>query len=158
MTIRTPIDDAGQLKDVRLRLLYTHWRAAGANDRMPSKAIVDPATLGDLMGWLFLYRVERDPLRFFYLLCGYKMVRRIGFDLTGKYVDDHPDPEARDGILKLLTAVVTTRKPHRRTASRRVLDNDMTTESVVLPLAAPDGTIDHLLGLQILDVPGESER
>lgn len=157
MSSWTPIDDAEQLKDVRLRMLLGHWRAASQNGMMPSKDFIDATQLSDLMGWLFLYRVERDPLRFLYLLYGPKIARRVGFDLTGKYVDDHPDPEARVAINRLLAAVVTTRRPHRGEATRRLLDRPMTTEAVVLPLAGPGGVIDHLLALQILDVPIEAD-
>lgn len=155
-SIWTPIDDATQLKDVRLRLLLAHWRDAFRLGMMPSKDFIDPGRLGDLMGWLFLYRVERDQLRFFYLLYGPKIARRIGFDLTGKYVDDHLDPEARVAINRLLAAVVTTGRPHRGEAPRRLLDQAMTTEAVVLPLVGPDGVIDHLLALQILDVSADA--
>lgn len=157
MSTWTPIDDDVQLKDVRLRMLLAHWREASRRGMMPSRDFIDPTRLGELMGWLFLYRVERDPLRFFYLLYGPKIARRVGFDLTGKYVDDHPDPEARVAINRLLAAVVTTGRPHRGEAPRRLLDRPMTTEAVVMPLAGPGGVIDHLLALQILDVPIEAD-
>lgn len=152
-----PIEDGSEPKDVRLRLLLGLWRAASRQGRMPSRDFIDPVKLGDLMGWLFLYRVERDPLRFFYLLCGPQIVRRVGFDLTGRYVDEHPDPAVRDGILAMLTAVATTGRPHRRQAPRRIFDRALTTEAMVLPLGGADGTIDHLLGLQIVDIQGEAE-
>ncbi len=152
-----PIEDGSEPKDVRLRLLLSLWRAASRQGRMPSRDFIDPAKLGDLMGWLFLYRVERDPLRFLYLLCGPKIVRRVGFDLTGRYVDEHPDPDVRAGILAMLTAVAISGRPHRRQAPRRIFDLAMTTEAMMLPLAGPDGTIDHLVGLQIVDIQGEAE-
>lgn len=151
----TPITDGSELKDVRLRLLLDQWRAASRQGLMPTRDFIDPGKLGDLMGWIFLYRIERDPLRFRYLLCGPKLVRRIGLDLTGKHVDEHPQPEARDGILATLTAVTTTGRPHRREAPRRIMDRDMTTEAMVLPLAGPGGTVDYLLGIQIVDLPDE---
>ncbi len=153
----TPVTDGSEIKDVRLRLLLDQWRTASRQGLMPSRDFIDPNRLGDLMGWLFLYRVERDPLRFLYLLCGPKIVRRVGFDLTGRYVDEHPHPKVRDGVLSILTAVATTGRPHRREVPRRILDRDVTTEAVVLPLAGPGGTLDYLLALQIVDVSGESE-
>ncbi len=151
----TPVDDPARLKDTRLRHLFTLWSDAAAGGRPPSKDFVDPERFGELMDWLFLYKVERHPLRFLYLVSGPKLVRRFGFDMTGKYVDEHPDPAVRKGILANFTAVVGTGKPHRRLAIRRLFDHDMTTEALVLPLAGPSGAIDHLLALQILDMPGE---
>ena len=55
-----PIEDGSQLKDIRLRLLLAHWSEEAKKGRLPSKDIIDPAKVGDLMGWLFLYLVERD--------------------------------------------------------------------------------------------------
>lgn len=147
------IEDPGQLGDVRLRLLLSHWKEAANSGRTPPREFVDRAKLGDIMDWTFLYRVERDPLRFLYILCGEKIARRIGVSLTGKYVHDHPDPVAREGIAGVLTAVVTTGRPHRAESRRRLLDRDMTTEAVIVPLAGPGGIVDHVLALQILD-PG----
>ncbi|MBL8688434.1 MAG: PAS domain-containing protein [Rhodospirillaceae bacterium] len=157
MTISTyvPIDDPSQLKDIRLRMLLAHWAAAASGGRPPTKDIVDPVKFGDLMGWLFLYRVEREPMRFRYLLYGPKIARRIGFDLTGKYVDEHPLPEAREAIGNLLTAVATTARPHRGESRRVMLDQMIMTEAVVLPLAGPEGVVDHLLALQIYETPSD---
>lgn len=151
-SIHTPIVDPSQLKDIRLRVLLAHWSAAAVKrGRPPPKEFVDRAVLGDLLDWLFLYRVERDPLRFLYILCGTKIVRRIGVNITGKYVHDHPDPAAREAIAGALTAVVTTGLPHRVESRRRLLDRELHTEVVVAPLAGTDGIIDHVLALQILD-------
>jgi hypothetical protein len=152
-TTWTPIDDPYELNDVRLRLLLSHWTAAAANGRLPSTAMIDPRKLGEVMGWMYVIRVERDPLRFLYLSTGDKIVRRIGFNPVGMYLDQHPDPSARDAITGLFTAVVTTARPHRAGSVRRLLDRDLVTQAVVLPLAGADGTVDHLLALQILDTP-----
>jgi hypothetical protein len=148
-----PVNDIGQLTDVRLRLLFSLWTTEIASGRIPSKDFVDPNKLGDLMGWLFLFRVEREPLRFFYLLYGSKLGRRLNLDLTLKYADEHPDPAARDGIIGVLTAVVATGRPHRGLSTRRVFDQVLSTEGMALPLRGPDGTIDHLVALQVLGVP-----
>lgn len=151
-----PIEDPGQLKDVRLRLMLSHWSAAAAIGRIPPRTFVDQATLGDLMGWLFVYRVERDPMRFLYILCGPKIVRRLGVQLSGKYVDEHPDPAAREVITGALTAAVETRRPHRVVSIRRLLDQDITTEVLVLPLAGPDDIVDHVIASQILETAGDT--
>jgi hypothetical protein len=151
----TPIEDGSQLKDGRLRRLLDFWSAAVREGQPPSKDILDPEKLGDLMGWLFLYRVERNPLRFLYLICGGNVIRRLGIDMTGKFLDQHPDPQIRDAIFANFSAVLATGKPHYRAAPRRLLDHEVATESLVLPLSGPDGTIDHLLALQVVGSPQE---
>ncbi|MBM3532871.1 MAG: PAS domain-containing protein [Alphaproteobacteria bacterium] len=149
----TPVEDESRLKDSRLRLMLTHWSAAIRNGKPPTKEIVDPDKLGELMDWLFLYKVERRPLRFLYLQCGPGIVRRVGFDMTGRYLDEHPDPQIREVIFATLSAVATSRTPHYRTAPRRFLDHEVVTETLVLPLAGTDGSIDHLLALQVVGLP-----
>ena len=156
-TTWVPIDDIGQIKDVRLRRAYSLWAAEAVSGRMPRKDFVDGGKLGDLMGWLFLFRVERDPLRFLYLLYGPKLGRRLGLDLTLKYADEHPDPGARAGIVGVLSAVVTTGRPHLGASTRLVLNQAVTTEGMAMPLMGPDGTIDHLVALQILDLPTDAD-
>ncbi len=155
ISVYAPIDDPSQLNDIRLRMLLAHWTAASTNGQFPNQDFVDPLKLGDLMGWLFLYRVERDPMRFRYLLYGPKIARRIGFDLTGKYVHDHPIEEARTAIGNLLTAVATTGRPHRGVSKRVMLDQEIRTEAVVLPLGGLNGIVDHLLALQIYEMPAD---
>jgi hypothetical protein len=157
-TVWGALDKIDQIKDVRLRLLFSLWTAEIASGRIPSKDFVDPNKLGDLMGWLFLFRVERDPLRFFYLLYGSKLGRRLNLDLTLKYADEHPDPAAREGIIDILTAVATTGRPHRGISTRRIFDQVLSTEGMALPLRGPDGSIDHIVALQVLDVPEGSEK
>lgn len=148
-----PADDPSKLRDVRLRLMLGHWNEAAAQG-IPSTDFIDPAKVGDLLGWTFLWSIEPDPLRFRYLTCGTKVVRRIGFDMTGKYADEHPNPEVRPGILSVLSKVATTGRPHHR-RSRRIVDGqEVRVEVLVVPLAAADGTVDHLLGAQIFDTPG----
>ncbi len=156
-TTWAPIDDIGQINDVRLRMAYARWSAEVKTGRLPRKDFVDEGKLADLMGWLFLFRIERDPLRFLYLLYGQKLGRRLGLDLTLKYADEHPDPGAREGIIGVLTAVATTGKPHLGVSTRRVLDRTVTTEGMALPLAGPDGIIDHLVAIQILDLPSDAD-
>ena len=151
----TPIVHPDQLGDLRLRLMLAHWSAAATRlGQPPPREFVDGAQLGELMGWLFLYRVERDPLRFLYVHCGEKIARRLGFSLTGRYVHEHPNPAAAAGIAATLTAAVEAKRPLRMESRRRVLGHDLKTEVVVSPLAARDGTIDHVLALQILDTEG----
>ena len=156
-TTWVPIDDIGQINDVRLRMAYSRCSAEALTGRMPCKDFVDSGTLGDLMGWLFLFRIERDPLRFLYLLYGQKLGRRLGLDLTLKYANEHPDPGAREGIIGALTAVATTGRPHLGVSTRRVLDRTVTTEGMALPLTGPDGTIDHLVAIQILYLPADAD-
>lgn len=74
--------------------------------------------------------------------------------MTGKYVDEHPDPAVAKAILANFTTVVDTGKPYWRLSVRRLFDHDMTTEALVMPLAGPEGLIDHLLAIQIVDMPG----
>lgn len=154
---RTPVEDGSQIRDLRVRLVYSRWLQAVRDGKPPSREIVDSATFGELMDWLFVYKVERDPLRFRYLLYGSKIARRGGIDQTGRYVDEHPHPPTGEAIATLLTLVAESGRPYHALSPRRVLDRDMLTEAVVMPLGGPGGAIDHLLAVQVLDVPEDGD-
>lgn len=57
----------------------------------PGKDFLDPLRLRFLLGSLSLLEIQRQPLRFRYRLVGTDIVQRPGMELTGKWLDDHPE-------------------------------------------------------------------
>ena len=78
--------------DPRLRRLYDHWLslrpAAGG---LPGRQHIDPAAIRDLLPWIWMVDVERNPLRFRYRLLGTEQVHAMERDFTGRFLDEaHP--------------------------------------------------------------------
>ncbi len=154
--VHEPLLAAEQLGDERLRQLYALWLARGP---APDPSFIDPVALRFILGSIIVFAVvgggERTSLRFRYRLCGTQVVDRMGMDLTGRHVDEHPVPESRILIGRLLESVVRERAPYLVRADRRKYSRIWRTESAVLPLFDPAGEITTILAGQIVppDVP-----
>lgn len=132
-----------------LHRLYDYWRARGASGRLPSRRDVDPLEMRFMLGNLLLIDVVRDPAapppRFRYRLVGANLVNTLGIEMTGRMLDDHPDPEFREVAKRVYRRVVEESRP---TAVRRdtVVDGRVRRYEVVhLPLAADGATVDMIL-------------
>jgi hypothetical protein len=67
--------------------------------------------LKSALGNIALIDVERETLRFRYRLVGTWVVEKWGYDMTGKFVDELPDPERLALVLEKYQTVVETRQP-----------------------------------------------
>jgi hypothetical protein len=75
-------------KSPMVRMLHTWWLAHRGASGMPDRCDLDPAALRSLLPNLFIADVEPNPFRIRYRLVGTKAVRTIGFDITGRYLDE----------------------------------------------------------------------
>jgi len=100
-----------RLTSKRLRQLLRDWASWRQGREFPSRADVSPEKIKYLLGGIVLLDVTYDPLLFRYRLMGSALAARRGHDLTGKLLDDNPDPELRQGLIKLNSSVVETRRP-----------------------------------------------
>jgi hypothetical protein len=84
-------------------------------------------------------------LRFRFRLVGSLMAQRMGWDLTGKMVDEIPDVQYRDSVIQGFRKVVELRRPNMTLYEREVNRKPRRFEVLRLPLAADGETIDMLL-------------
>jgi len=71
-----------------VRALNAWWLAHRRDGGLPDRGDVDPSALKALLPNLFIAEVEHAPFRIRYRLVGTKAVQVIGFDITGRYLDD----------------------------------------------------------------------
>jgi hypothetical protein len=118
-----PGDIAAGIQDSRLRRLYEYWLIKKRDRRLPARSDIDPLDFTYVLGHVMLLDVLRDPLRFRVRLHGTDMVMRAGYDLTGKLMDDLPDPDYRRYVRERCEGLVRTGDPlvlrHDRTLDRR---------------------------------------
>jgi len=128
-----------------LRRLCADWNERRFG-RFPKRADFDPRDFKYILGRLSLIDIHRDPLRFFYRIHGSDVARRVGLDLTGKFIDDAREPEHRDLALRHFVMVAETGEPsvmlHRQ---EMVGDQVWNFEALVLPLSRDGETLDMLL-------------
>ncbi len=145
----TPPDaDESELSpdDVRLQRLLAYWNERRGDRPMPSRAAIDPLDFAYILGNIVLFGVEREPLRFRIRLQGSTFVQRLGFDLTGRLLDDLTSmPNFRDLIAAAATAVVEAGKPVRRRRNMIMDGRVLRYEALLLPLGTPAGEVEHVL-------------
>jgi len=130
-----------------LRRLYRYWQERRGSRRMPARSDIDPADFRYALGNLFLIAVERDPLRFRYVVYATNHAARRGFDLTGAYVDEIPDLELRAFLLPIYERLVAEAKPFHAVRDDSLYDRLHHYEILALPLSADDREVDMLLVL-----------
>lgn len=151
MTITPSADDLG-LESPTLLRLYRDWLNRRRGRDLPSRTDFDVLDLKYILGDLNLLDVLYDPLRFRFRVHGSKAVGRLGFDLTGRTVDDYPDPEYRDTVKRYYTDAVNARSPIRILRDPyRLRTQVLRWEGIILPLSADAQRVDMLLvGISLL--------
>jgi hypothetical protein len=139
--IQTPL----ALVDHDLRRLYEFWKERRGTRLAPSRAEMDPISLRYVLGNLLLVDVLRDPLRFRYRLCGTNIVARVGLDLTGRFVDDHPEPQFRQFALERYRKVIELGAPLHDLRNQVFDHRTRRYEVLMLPLSGDGTTIDMVL-------------
>ena len=142
-----PVDDGRRIEDPRLRRMLTLWHAAGPN---PMPALLETDALAGLGEILTIVDVERPGPRFRYRRCATPIVERLGMDLTGTHVDQHPDPASRERIGSLFEAMVREPRPYHTVMVRMLGRGLWATESLALPLFGPDGAVIAIVSGQVL--------
>ena len=147
--------DAIDPTDERLRQLYAYWCERCAGRPMPARTDIDPLDFRYILGNIVLLGVERDPssanpgpagaMRFRVRLQGTKIVQRLGFDLTGRTLDDLAMPAFRALITSAVAEVATEGVPLLRQRNM-VMDNRLLCyEALILPFAGERGTVDTVM-------------
>ena len=135
----------------KLRRLHQDWVDRRRDRAMPSRADFDILDLRYIVGDLNLLDVLHEPLRFRFRVHGSSAVARLGFDLTGRTVDDYPDPEYRTVVVKHYTTAVRSRAPLRIVRDPyRVRDRVLRWEGLILPLSDDGERVNMLMvGLSV---------
>jgi PAS domain len=81
------IDD---LPGSKLKAIYQYWLDVKGDAAMPTRADLNPSRMAKFLSHISLVDVEHDTLRYKFRLIGTESVRAIGFDPTGKYLDEIP--------------------------------------------------------------------
>lgn len=147
---------AADIVNPKLRLLYAYWDSKRAGAPWPPRAAIEPLDLKELLGHLVIVDVVPAPEpgaapRFRYRLFGSTVAHRMGFDMTGKWIDEWPAPEYRDYLNRSYAEVFTAARPFRRL--RRLVKDDrkLDYESLMLPLGPPQA-VEQILAAQLFDV------
>src|SRR5882672_7792623 len=99
------------LSDARLHRFFAYLEARRGERQFAARRDIDPLEFGYILGNVVLLDVQHEPLRFRYRLVGSVLAAGAGYDLTGSFVDDHPDAEYRTYVLARYRETVASRRP-----------------------------------------------
>ncbi len=131
---------------------YDYWLSIAPPGSLPGRQHVAPEDMAAWLSRLWLLDVYRNPLRYRLRLCGSAMVRSLGQEVTGRWLDEvHPQSVGdQSSCHRFRIAVEHQRPTWRRGVPRWPCAPEVkTTESLMVPLAADGSTVDKLMGVSI---------
>lgn len=136
-----------------IRQFYEYWRSVAPEGQLPGRQHIHPEQIPGFLSRLSLFDVYRDPLRFRYRLCGTELVRSLGREVTGMWLDEaHPQAVAKPESRERFRFIVETGQPTWRKGTplwSRHPDH-RTIETCIVPLAGDGRTVDKILAFCIL--------
>jgi len=141
-----------------VRQFYDYWLSVAPPGVLPGRQHVAPEKMAPWLSRLWLLDVHRNPLRYRCRLAGSDMVRSIGQEVTGRWLDEvHPlsasDPRSR-GRFRFVTEL--GRPAWRRGTPRWARQPEFKIiESLLVPLAADGRSVDKIMAISVtFDVKG----
>ena len=130
----------------KLRRLYEYWAEKRGARELPARADMDPLDITFIIGNVIMVDViDEDPLRFRIRLHGTNLVDRVGYELTGKMLDELPVNEFRALANRSFTWVVTERQPLHVSRDRIIDGRYARYETVIMPMSSDGERVDRLL-------------
>lgn len=135
-----------KIEHPKLQQLFDYWESKRGARTMPARADIDPLDLSFIIGNVILIDViQGDPLQFRIRLHGTNLTERVGYELTGKMLDELPQVEFRELSRLSFTKVSSTGKPLQARRDRILDERPRRYETIILPLSGDDARVDMLL-------------
>jgi len=139
-----------EIMSPQLRRLFADWDTRRRGREFPARADFDPVELKYLLGEMTLLDVIASGPRsdFRYRVYGSSLVRRFGWELTGKSVDEIPVKQHAAFARAHCEDVLARRAPVVRYYSHHFIGQNVPhdCEILVLPLSHDGAAIDKMLG------------
>jgi PAS domain len=137
----------------QVRAFYEYWLSVAPAGQLPGRQHIRPEQIPSFLSRLLLFDVTRDPPRFRYRLCGTELVRSLGREVTGMWLDEaHPQFVANPASRERFRYIVETGRPTWRRGpplwSRHA--DHRSIESCIVPLAADGRTVNKVIGFSML--------
>jgi hypothetical protein len=132
----------------RLQRLLDYWHVRRGERRLPSRGDLDPLDFPWLLGNISLAEVLRDSagnLRFRLRLVGTRAVERFGYDPTGRFIDELPEPDYRDRLRLKFNELVRRGVPLVEQLDMVIDERRHVYEILRLPLASDGETVDMIM-------------
>jgi hypothetical protein len=146
----TILADGERLETLRLDRLYADWRRAAPPGGLPGAAFLQQPR-DYLEGADILLEVEPgEPApRFRYRHIGARITAVSGRDLTGAYVDEHPERFFADVAGRVCALVVQARRPIHARLYREIDGRNYVVEYLMVPVGDAAGAVAQILAAQL---------
>jgi hypothetical protein len=136
-----------------VRRLYDYWRLLASPGRLPGRQDLVPEDIAPLWSRAWMLDVFRDPLRYRYRLCGTEMVRSLGREVTGEWLDEvHPaliaNPQSRERYRFMAETGCPTWRRGPPLWTRDAKPHMI--ETCIVPFASDGYTVDKMLAVSVL--------
>ena len=142
-----------ELRDLRLRRLYGYWQARHVADRPPGRARLDPLEFRYAIGLVSLIDVEPEPRRFRFRLVAGAVTEHLGYEMTGRYLDEIPEEGMRVYLDEAYRRVVGGRRALHENGERIIDRRIWRHESMLLPCCADDGSVNLIISARVTHRP-----
>lgn len=129
---------------------FESWRALRRDTPCPRRRDFDPLLFRPVLGMLSLLEVFRDPMRFRYRIHGTETARWVGYDLTGKFVDEGANKAWVDMAHDHLGEVANSGRPALERHYNQIIGHrNLNVEALVMPLATDGVLPDFLISILV---------
>jgi hypothetical protein len=133
--------------DKRLLELHAYWLSLSSEGSTPYRGAFKPAAIPSLLPSIFLIDVLNGPRNFRFRLVGTTFKTASGQELTGRLISEVFPPEFHQEVFDGWNAVVENGGPNWARGRFWLKEKDfLNWQGVALPLRAPNGATDQLLG------------
>jgi hypothetical protein len=134
--------------------IHDYWRSIHPGAGLPGRQHVDALEIPrELLPRIWLLDIQAEPFRLRYRLVGTEIVRAIGREVTGQWLDDaHPHLKDEPDYLARYREVLATGTPSwRRGRAMLWTHRDYREiENILLPLARDGSNVDMIMILTVL--------
>ena len=136
-----------------VRQFYDYWLSIAPPGGLPGRQHVEPEKMTPWLSRLWLLDIHRDPMRFRCRLVGSDMVRSIGREVTGAWLDEvHPQSvtnASSRGRFRIVAELGRATWRHGVPRWARLPDYQFV-ESCLVPLARDGRTPDKVMALSVM--------
>lgn len=119
-----------------LHKLLTYWHEKRAGRTFPTRADIDPIDIRFMLDRIALVEVHEGAGRRYRLrVVGSWWTRKYGFEPTGIWLEDWPNPEQLKLVLASYEALMVQRRPLILTRDHWIDERMLSYEAVLLPLS-----------------------
>jgi hypothetical protein len=153
-TVESTSDDplAG-VSDPGLHRFFAYMEAKRGGREFAARRDIDPLDFAYILGNILLLDVLYEPLRFRYRLVGSVIPAKTGYDMTGKYLHEHPHPAYRDYMLDRYAELIKSRRPASGNYDLFMDCESKRYQYLRVPLSSDGRTIDMIIVAIILRPP-----